>query len=45
MKRRRSQINQAIAVSAVLLAALFCLPMLVVTPFRSALFGREEPVD
>ncbi len=42
---RRSQIHQSIAVSALLLAALFLLPLLVVVPFRSALFGREEPVD
>lgn len=44
-KRRQSQVDQSIAVSAVLLAALFLLPLLVVVPFRSALFGREEPVD
>ena len=43
--RRRSQVNQAIAVSVLLLAALFLLPLAVVTPFRSSLFGREEPVD
>lgn len=42
---RRSQVHQAIAVSALLLAALFLLPLAVVVPFRSALFGREEPVD
>lgn len=45
MRRRRSQVNQSIAVSAVLLAALFLLPLLVVAPFRSTLFGREEPVE
>ncbi len=44
-KRRSSQVNQSIAVSTLLLAALFLLPLLVVVPFRSALFGREEPVD
>lgn len=43
--RRRSQVNQSIAVSVLLLAALFLLPLAVVTPFRSSLFGREEPVD
>lgn len=43
--RRGSQVSQSIAVSALLLAALFLLPLLVVVPFRSALFGREEPVD
>ena len=30
--RRRSQVNQAIAVSVLLLAALFLLPLAVVTP-------------
>ncbi len=42
---RKSQLHSSIAVSALLLAALFLLPLLVVVPFRSALFGREEPVD
>jgi len=32
-------------VSAVLMAALFLLPLAVVAPFQNALFGREEPVD
>lgn len=41
----RSQINQSVAVSAVLLAALFLLPLAVVAPFRSALFERREPAD
>lgn len=43
--RRRNQIRQSVAVSAALLAALFILPLLVVVPFRTALFGRETPVD
>ena len=43
--RRKSPIDQTIAVSALLLLALFLLPLVVVAPFRSALFGREEPVD
>lgn len=43
--RRRNQIRQSIAISAALLAALFILPLLVVVPFRTALFGRETPVD
>lgn len=43
--RRESQVRQSIAVSAALLAALFLLPLLVVVPFRTALFGRETPVD
>ena len=38
--RRRSQINQSIAVSAVLMAALFLLPLLVVVPFQSSLFWQ-----
>ena len=45
MSQRNSPVRQAIAVSALLLAALFLLPLAVVVPFRSALFGREEPVD
>lgn len=49
MSRKRNRLgspaDQAVAVSAILLAALFLLPLLVVTPFRSALFGREEPAD
>ena len=43
--RRRNQVRQSVAVSAALLAALFVLPLLVVVPFRTALFGRETPVD
>ena len=43
--RRRNQVRQSVAVSAALLAALFLLPLLVVVPFRTALFGRETPVD
>ena len=43
--RRKNQVRQSVAVSAALLAALFLLPLLVVAPFRTALFGRETPVD
>lgn len=43
--RKRNQVRQSLAVSAALLAALFILPLLVVAPFRTALFGRETPVD
>lgn len=43
--RWKSQVRQSIAVSAMLLAALFLLPLLVVAPFRTALFGKETPVD
>ena len=44
MKRKR-QVRQSMAVSAVLLAMLFLLPLAVIVPFRSELFGRETPVD
>nr|WP_325186134.1 stage II sporulation protein D [uncultured Oscillibacter sp.] len=43
--KRRNQVRQSVAVSAALLAALFLLPLLVVAPFRTALFGREAAVD
>lgn len=43
--RRGTQVRQSIAVSAVLLAVLFLLPLAVIVPFRSELFGRETPVD
>ena len=43
--KRTSPVSQSIAVSILLLAALFLLPLAVVAPFRPALFGREEPVD
>lgn len=43
--RRKNQVRQSIAVSAALLAALFILPLLIVVPFQTALFGRETPVD
>ena len=40
-----SQVNQSVAVSALLLLALFLTPLLAVTPFRPALDRREEPAD
>jgi len=43
--RHNRQIRQSAAVSAVLLAALFLLPLLVIVPFRTALFDRSAPVD
>ena len=43
--RPTTQFRQCIAVSAVLLAALFLLPLAVIVPFRSELFERETPVD
>ena len=38
-------IRESVAVSAVLLAALFLLPLLVIAPFRSELIAKEPPVD
>ena len=43
--KRKNQVRQSVAVSAVLLAALFMLPLAVVLPFRAELFGAETPVD
>jgi len=43
--RPSGQVSQSIAVSAALMLALFLLPLAVVAPFRSALFGREDPAD
>ncbi|MDD3347448.1 stage II sporulation protein D [Oscillibacter sp.] len=44
MMKKRS-IRQSVVVSAALLLALFLLPLAVIAPFRSALFGLETPVD
>ena len=44
-KRKRSALRQSTAVSALLLAALFLVPLLVIVPFRRTLFNRESPVD
>ena len=38
-------IRESVAVSAVLLAALFILPLLVIVPFRSELLTREPAMD
>ena len=38
-------VRESVAVSAVLLAALFILPLLVIVPFRSELLTREPPMD
>ena len=38
-------VRESGAVSAVLLAALFILPLLVIVPFRSELLTREPPMD
>lgn len=45
MKQDKRQVHQSIAVSALLLAALFLLPLAAASPVPSTLFGREEPVD
>lgn len=42
--RKKSEFRRCTAVSAVLMLALFLLPLAVVTPFRSALFSSETPV-
>lgn len=43
--KRSSQLRQSLAVSAVLMALLFALPLAVIVPFRSALFSAETPVS
>lgn len=43
--KQNERIRQSMVVSAILLAALFLLPMVVVTPFRPGLFSGETPVD
>lgn len=43
--RRTNQVRQSVAVSVLLIAALFLVPLLVIAPFRTALFNREAPVD
>lgn len=43
--KRRSSIRQNVTVSAILLAALFLLPLAVIVPFQPDLFGLETPVD
>jgi len=43
--KRKNQIHQSIAVSAVLMAALFLLPLAIIVPFREELFIRESPMD
>ena len=43
--KRTHPVRQSMAVSGLLLAALFLLPLAVIVPFRAELFGRETPVD
>ena len=43
--KRASQFRQTAAVSAVLLALLFLLPLAVIVPFRETLFSARDTVD
>ena len=43
--KRNHPVRQSMAVSGLLLAALFLLPLAVIVPFRAELFDREPPVD
>jgi stage II sporulation protein D len=43
--KQKTQIRQSAVVSALLIAALFLVPLAVVAPFRSELFDREDAVD
>lgn len=43
--KRKNEVQRSVAVSAGLMAALFLLPLVVITPVRTALFGRQERVD
>ena len=43
--KRNHPVRQSMAVSGLLLAALFLLPLAVIVPFRAELFDRETPVD
>ena len=43
--KRASQFRQTAAVSAVLLALLFLLPLVVIAPFRGTLFSARDTVD
>ena len=43
--KRRSQVRQSIAVSAVLMVLLFTLPLAVIGPFREEQFGGEKTAD
>ena len=40
--KRMTSLRQSVAVSAVLMAILFVLPLAVIVPFRSELFSSEE---
>ncbi len=43
--RRNSHIRQSVAVSVVLTALLFALPLAVIVPFKTGLFSSEPPVS
>lgn len=42
--KRGSKIQQSVGATVLLLLALFLLPLLVITPFRTGLFSTEPPV-
>lgn len=43
--KRKNQVRQSVAVSALLIVALFFLPVAVIVPFRTELFGQTTAVD
>ena len=43
--KRKNPVRQSMAVSMLLLAALFLLPLALIAPFQSDLFSGEVPVD
>ena len=43
--KRNHPVRQSMAVSGLLLAVLFLLPLVVIVPFQKELFDRETPVD
>jgi len=42
--RREHSIRQSVAISVALLSALFLLPLVVIAPFQTELFGEEDAV-
>ena len=43
--KQGGQVRQSVAVSVVLMLILFFMPLVVIAPFRTALFSKETPVD
>ena len=43
--KRKAQVRQSVAVSALLIAILFLTPLVTVAPLRTALFSEEPPMD